>query len=71
LLRFQQILGIRFFDGDVEGAVDQISRNGGLVAAPGAPSLVNLRYDADYHSAVSAAGDRPEPGWCRTNANAQ
>jgi exopolysaccharide biosynthesis WecB/TagA/CpsF family protein len=55
LLRFQQILGIRFFDGDVAEAVDQVSRNGGLVAAPAAPSLVNLRYDADYRSAVSAA----------------
>jgi UDP-N-acetyl-D-mannosaminuronic acid transferase (WecB/TagA/CpsF family) len=53
--RHEQILGIRFFNGNVAEAVEQVSRNGGLVAAPGAPSLVNLRYDPDYRSAVSAA----------------
>jgi N-acetylglucosaminyldiphosphoundecaprenol N-acetyl-beta-D-mannosaminyltransferase len=45
----QQILGIRFFDGDVDKAVEQISRNGGYVVVPAAPALVKLRSDDEMY----------------------
>ena len=43
--RFQQILGIRFFVGDAQGAVDLVSERGGLVVVPSAPTLKDLASD--------------------------
>jgi len=37
--RFQQILGVRFFVGDAQGAIDAVSQRGGLVVVPAAPAL--------------------------------
>jgi len=51
----EQILGVRFFNGRSREAVDLISRTGGMVVAPAAPSMVNLRYDQDYRAAVTNA----------------
>jgi len=53
--RYQQILGVRFFNGSAADAVEHISRHGGLVVAPAAPSMVNLKYDEDYRQALAAA----------------
>jgi N-acetylglucosaminyldiphosphoundecaprenol N-acetyl-beta-D-mannosaminyltransferase len=53
--RYQQILGVRFFNGTAADAVEHISRHGGLVVAPAAPSMVNLKYDEDYRRALAAA----------------
>jgi UDP-N-acetyl-D-mannosaminuronic acid transferase (WecB/TagA/CpsF family) len=53
--RYQQILGVRFFNGSAVDAVEHISRHGGLVVAPAAPSMVNLKYDEDYRQALAAA----------------
>jgi N-acetylglucosaminyldiphosphoundecaprenol N-acetyl-beta-D-mannosaminyltransferase len=53
--RYQQILGVRFFNGSAIDAVEHISRHGGLVVAPAAPSMVNLKYDKDYRHALAAA----------------
>ncbi|MEY2518678.1 MAG: N-acetylglucosaminyldiphosphoundecaprenol N-acetyl-beta-D-mannosaminyltransferase [Verrucomicrobiota bacterium] len=50
--RFQQILGVRFFDGTPAGAVDYIKRVGGYVVVPAAPGLVKLRYDAAFRAAL-------------------
>ena len=51
----EQILGVRFFNGPAIEIVDLVSRTGGMVVAPAAPSMVNLRYDRDYRDALAAA----------------
>lgn len=53
--RFQKILGIRFFAGDERGAIDEISRGGGLLVVPAAPALVNLAGDQLYCEALQEA----------------
>jgi exopolysaccharide biosynthesis WecB/TagA/CpsF family protein len=52
----QQILGIRFFDGPVDQAVEIILRRGGMVAVPAAPALVKLRQETEnYRQALTEA----------------
>lgn len=53
--RFQQILGVRFFVGDAQGAIDEVSRSGGLVVVPAAPALKNLAADKGYREALLGA----------------
>jgi N-acetylglucosaminyldiphosphoundecaprenol N-acetyl-beta-D-mannosaminyltransferase len=53
--RFQTILGIRFFTGTAQGAIDEVSRQGGLVVVPAAPALKNLAFDAEYRDALLGA----------------
>jgi len=53
--RFQQILGVRFFVGDAQGAIDVVSRQGGLVVVPAAPALKNLAVDRGYREALLGA----------------
>jgi N-acetylglucosaminyldiphosphoundecaprenol N-acetyl-beta-D-mannosaminyltransferase len=48
---FQRILGIRFFTGDAEEAV-QIGLQGGLVVVPAAPALVELQMNEHYREAL-------------------
>ena len=50
-----QILGLKFFGGTSREAVDEISRTGGLLVAPAAPSMINLCRDEDYRRALLAA----------------
>jgi UDP-N-acetyl-D-mannosaminuronic acid transferase (WecB/TagA/CpsF family) len=50
-LPLQQILGIRFFVGSAEEAV-QIGLRGGLVVVPAAPALVELQTNEYYREAV-------------------
>jgi len=52
---FQQILGIRFFDGTPAEAVSYLTRIGGYVVVPSAPALVKLRRDADFRAALVQA----------------
>jgi len=47
----RRILGIRFFVGPPEQAV-QIGVRGGLVVVPAAPALVDLEHDAAYRDAL-------------------
>jgi N-acetylglucosaminyldiphosphoundecaprenol N-acetyl-beta-D-mannosaminyltransferase len=54
-VRFQQILGIRFIVADAQGAIDQVSRAGGLVVVPAAPALKNLTHDKLYRDALLGA----------------
>jgi UDP-N-acetyl-D-mannosaminuronic acid transferase (WecB/TagA/CpsF family) len=54
-LRFQQILGIRFFVGNAQEAIDEVSRSGGLVVVPAAPALKNLPNDEQYRDALLGA----------------
>ena len=51
----QQILGVKFFDGDAGGAVDAMCREGGLLVVPAAPALVNIQYDESYRRALIEA----------------
>src|SRR5438105_8802583 len=49
----RQIRSIRFFDGDVDGAVEFISEHGGFLVVPAAPALVKLRSgDEIYRQAL-------------------
>jgi UDP-N-acetyl-D-mannosaminuronic acid transferase (WecB/TagA/CpsF family) len=48
---FERILGIRFFTGTAEEAV-QIGLQGGLVVVPAAPALVDLQFNEQYREAV-------------------
>jgi UDP-N-acetyl-D-mannosaminuronic acid transferase (WecB/TagA/CpsF family) len=51
----EQILGINFFNGTVEEAVDVMSSNGGLLVVPAAPALVKLESDEGYRRALISA----------------
>ena len=51
---FQQILGVRFFVGNAEEAV-QIGLRGGLVVVPAAPALIELQTNELYREAVFKA----------------
>jgi len=53
--RYQNILGIRFFVGSAQVAIDEVSRSGGLVVAPAAPALKNLVHDKQYRDALLGA----------------
>jgi len=48
---FQRILGVKFFTGTAEEAV-QIGMQGGLVVVPAAPALVELQTNAEYREAI-------------------
>jgi exopolysaccharide biosynthesis WecB/TagA/CpsF family protein len=50
-----QILGIRFFNGDVSEAIALISRGGGFLIAPSATCFTRLQRDEIYRRAVLAA----------------
>jgi len=54
-LSFQRILGVRFIVGNADDAIDQISRQGGLVVVPAAPALINLPTDRRYREALLGA----------------
>src|SRR6267378_7317651 len=51
----EQILGIHFFNGAVDEAVDTMSANGGLLVVPAGPTLVKLSEDAEYRRALTSA----------------
>lgn len=49
--RVCQILGVKFYSGDVHGAVERVSR-GGLLVVPAAPALKDLQQNASYREAL-------------------
>src|SRR2546430_14074562 len=51
----EQILGVRFFNGTVDEAVEVMSSAGGSLAVPAAPALVKICHDEDYRRAVTSA----------------
>jgi len=51
----RQILGIQFFDGDVDEAIASIERRGGFLVAPSGTCFGRLREDEAYRRAVIAA----------------
>jgi N-acetylglucosaminyldiphosphoundecaprenol N-acetyl-beta-D-mannosaminyltransferase len=50
-----QILGIQFFNGDVDEAVESMIRHGGFMIAPSGTCFSRLREDEQYRRAVLAA----------------
>jgi N-acetylglucosaminyldiphosphoundecaprenol N-acetyl-beta-D-mannosaminyltransferase len=53
--RTSQILGIRFFNGDVDEAVAVMLQNGGFLAAPSGTCFARLREDDAYRRAIVSA----------------
>src|SRR6266699_2899806 len=51
----QQILGLRFFNGDVDEAVAFMHRHGGFLVAPSGTCFARLRGDEPYRRAILAA----------------
>jgi len=51
----RQILGIQFFNGDVDEAVASMIRDGGFLVAPSGTCFARLREDETYRRAVVAA----------------
>src|SRR5438128_4760340 len=55
MFRTSQILGIRFFIGDVDEAVALMFERGGFLIAPSGTCFARLREDERYRRAVLAA----------------
>ena len=53
--RTKRALGIDFFDGSADEAVEWVARNGGLVVAPAGPSMIALQHDFAYRQAIAQA----------------
>ena len=53
--RSQQILGIKFFDGDVDEAIATMSQNGGYMVAPSGTCFARLQRDRSYREAITHA----------------
>ena len=53
--RYQQILGIRFFDGKVDQAIEVMLERGGFLVAPSGTCFARLRDDEPYRRAMLAA----------------
>ena len=51
-VRFEKILGLNFFIGSAEEAIDRIRSTGGLVVVPAGPALNNIPTDASYRQAL-------------------
>src|SRR5438552_2953333 len=51
----KRMLGIDFFVGTAAEAIAHISKYGGLIVAPAAPSFIALRDDSDYRRAIADA----------------
>ena len=52
---YQQILGVKFYVGPPQGAIEMVCRDGGLVVVPAAPALKNLPVDHGYREALLGA----------------
>ena len=55
MLSASQILGISFFNGDVDEAIDSMVQRGGFLIAPSGTCFARLREDEGYRRAVIAA----------------
>lgn len=50
----RRILGVEFYSGDVDGAIDQLA-NGGLLVVPAAPALKDIACNQAYREAITNA----------------
>ena len=55
MISTRQILGIKFFNGDVDEAVALMGRHGGFLVAPSGTCFGRLREDEPYRRAALAA----------------
>jgi exopolysaccharide biosynthesis WecB/TagA/CpsF family protein len=55
MISSRQILGIRFFNGDVDEAIARISEHGGFLVAPSGTCFGRLREDEMYRRAIVSA----------------
>src|SRR6266576_3106741 len=55
MISTRQILGITFFNGDVDEAVSVMLSHGGLLVVPSGTCFVRLRRDEAYRRAILAA----------------
>jgi hypothetical protein len=55
----KRMLGIDFFVGTAAEAIAHISKYGGLIVAPAAPSFIALQDDPDYRRAIADADFLP------------
>lgn len=53
----QKILGIRFFDGNVDQAIEIMLRCGGMVVVPAAPALVKMRHENEHYQRAMTEAD--------------
>lgn len=51
----ERLLGIPFFTGTLDEAVEQHVRDGGYLVIPAAPALIKLNYDEEYRGAMQNA----------------
>jgi exopolysaccharide biosynthesis WecB/TagA/CpsF family protein len=54
-VRFQKILGVRFFLGGAQQAIDLVAESGGLVVVPSGPGMRTLSDDRAYREALLGA----------------
>jgi exopolysaccharide biosynthesis WecB/TagA/CpsF family protein len=52
--KYRQILGLQFFTGSVQEAIDRM-RRGGLLVVPAAPALLEMQTNAGYREALLGA----------------
>ena len=52
----ERILGISFFGGTLDEAIERHTANGGYVVIPAAPALLKLNFDEGYRRAMQSAG---------------
>jgi exopolysaccharide biosynthesis WecB/TagA/CpsF family protein len=55
MFSIRQILGIKFFNGDVDEAVEFMERHGGYLVAPSGTCFARLREDEPYRQAMLSA----------------
>jgi UDP-N-acetyl-D-mannosaminuronic acid transferase (WecB/TagA/CpsF family) len=55
MIQTQQILGVRFFNGDADEAIAFMQRQGGYVVAPSGTCFARLREDETYRRAILSA----------------
>ena len=51
----EQILGIRFFNGNAADAVEHFTHSGGYMVVPASPALIKVNYDEGYRRAMQQA----------------
>jgi exopolysaccharide biosynthesis WecB/TagA/CpsF family protein len=51
----EQVLGVRFFNGTANKALDYFMQVGGYMVAPVSPGLIKLKYDKEYRRALQEA----------------
>lgn len=54
-MSIEQVLGINFFNGEIDQVIDLMSERGGFLVAPSGTCFARLRRDQEYRTAMSRA----------------